>query len=198
MRKIVIFDRVSADGYFSTSDGNLDWVVPDDEIDKAAGESMPHSDMMLFGRRTYEMFEAFWPKALEDANASDPHAPGRHPPGIHAMAAWINDSKKWVFSRTRKEVSWKNSQLFHEFDPKQINALKQEPGGSILVFGSGSVASQLTEHGLADEYHLIVGPKLLGSGRPLISGVSKQTKLELVEAKPYPSGNVVLRYATVR
>ncbi len=53
MRRIVAFNRVTAEGYFSASDGNLDWVVPDDEIDKGATEGMPLTDAVLFGRRTF-------------------------------------------------------------------------------------------------------------------------------------------------
>src|SRR2546425_596150 len=77
MRRIVMFNRVTADGYFAGPDGNLDWVVPDDAIDIAGVEAMPGADTMLFGRRTYELFEGFWPHALDDSpNAPDPHRAG--------------------------------------------------------------------------------------------------------------------------
>jgi dihydrofolate reductase len=68
-------------------------------------------------------------------------------------------------------------------------------GKDMIVFGSGSIASQLTQHGLIDEYQFVVSPILLGSGRPLLSGVSNSLKLDLLEAKKYQSGNVMLRYA---
>lgn len=192
MRRIVAFDRVSADGYFASADGGLGWVVPDDEIDRGAAEKLGENDTILFGRRTYEMFESFWPKVT--AGSSDPHTPGRYPPQMLAMADWINQAQKIVFSRTRKEVAWTNSRLRPELDPREVEALKEAPGKGIMLFGSGSVASQLTEHGLVDEYHFIVGPVLLGSGRPLISGVPKTARLELLECRQYPSGNVLLRY----
>jgi len=63
-----------------------------------------------------------------------------------------------------------------------------------MLFGSGSIASALTAHGLIDEYQFIVNPLLLGSGQPLIHGVPASLKLELVEASAFPSGNVRLRY----
>ena len=200
MRRIVAFNRVSADGYFATADGNLGWVVPDQEIDKLGGEAVPGSDnMILFGRRTYDMFESFWPHVVGDSpTAPDPHAPGRQSPELRAMGVWINEATKVVFSRTRKGVTWKNSRLLHEFEPRAVEALKREPGRDIMIFGSGSIASQLTEHGLIDEYQFIVGPLLLGSGRSLLSGVPKTVKLNLLEAKPYPSGNVMLRYARAK
>jgi dihydrofolate reductase len=64
----------------------------------------------------------------------------------------------------------------------------------MMIFGSGSLVSQLTQHGLVDEYQFIVGPMLLGSGKTLVSGLPAVTKLELIEAKPFPSGNIRLRY----
>jgi dihydrofolate reductase len=73
--------------------------------------------------------------------------------------------------------------------------MKREPGNDMIVLGSGSIVSQLTEHGLIDEYQLVVSPILLGGGRPLFSGLSNNLRLDLLEAKQYPSGNVMLRYA---
>ena len=114
-RKIVAFDRVSADGYFSAPDGNLNWAVPDQELDKAAVDQSPDGNTILFGRRTYDMFEKFWPSALDDSPTSpDPHAAGRRTPEMRAMAVWINNAQKLVFSKTRKDVTWKNSRLFHD------------------------------------------------------------------------------------
>jgi dihydrofolate reductase len=110
------------------------------------------------------------------------------------MAVWINNAIKIVFSKTRKDVTWKNSRLIREFNPREVEGIKRDSKSDIMIFGSGSIASLLTQHGLIDEYHLIVGPVLLGSGRQLISGVPKTTRLELAESKPYKSGNVSLRY----
>ena len=196
MRRIVMFNRVSADGYFAGPDGNLDWVVPDDELDKGAADNLSDVGTMIFGRRTYEMFEGFWPRAIDDSpTAPDPHAPGRRSPEVRAMAVWINEATKLVFSKTRKDVTWRNSRLFHELDPREIEALKSGPGGDIMLFGSGSIVSQLTEHRLIDEYQFVVCPILLGSGRSLLRDVSAQLRLDLLETKKYPSGNVMLRYA---
>ena len=111
------------------------------------------------------------------------------------MAVWIHEATKLVFSRTLKQVTWKNSRLLHELDPGEIETLKRQPGPDMMIFGSGSIASQLTQHGLIDEYQLVVSPILLGSGRSLISEVPRSQRLDLLEAKPYPSGNVKLRYA---
>lgn len=199
MRKIVTFNNVSADGYFAGPDGKLDWVVQDPEIAKATAGNLSGPGTILFGRRTYEMFEAFWPHAVDDSpTAPDPHAAGRRTPEIRAMGVWINEATKVVFSRTRKEVTWKNSRLLHELDPREIEAMKRQPGSDILVFGSGTIASQLTDHGLIDEYQFVLSPLLLGNGRSLLTGVSKSVRLELLESRKYPSGSVMLRYARPR
>jgi dihydrofolate reductase len=199
MRKLVVFDRISADGYFSASDGGLDWAVPDDDLDKAAAGKLGDSDAMLFGRRTYDMFESFWPHVLKDpATAPDPHRPGRHTPEMRALAVWINESKKIVFSKTRTSVAWTNSELRREIVPAEIEALKAQPGKTIMLFGSGSVVSRLTDLGLIDEYQFVVCPVLLGGGRQLVSGLSCRSSLELLEARPSTSGNVMLRFAPKR
>ena len=113
MRRIMAFNRVTADGYFTSPDGKLDWVVPEPQIDKEAGEGMSGQGAILFGRRTYEMFQAYWPHALEDsATAPDPHMPGRRSPEIRAMAVWINEASKIVFSKTLEDVTWKNTASF--------------------------------------------------------------------------------------
>jgi dihydrofolate reductase len=111
------------------------------------------------------------------------------------MAVWINDATKLVFSKTRSDVAWKNSRLLREVDPGEIDALKKQPGKDMMIFGSGSLVTRLTEHGLIDEYQLVVSPIFLGSGRTLIDGLSKRTRLDLVEARKHAAGNVTLRYA---
>jgi dihydrofolate reductase len=195
-RKIVMFNRVTADGFFAGPDGNLNWVVPEEELDRAAAEGLPGADTILFGRRTYEQFEGFWPRVADDSpTAPDPHGPGRRSVEIRAMANWINAATKLVFSKTRKDVQWSNSTLRHEFDPREIEAMKKQPGKDMMIFGSGSIVSQLTRHGLIDEYQFVVSPVLLGSGRTLLNDVSKSLRLELLEARQFQSGNVRLRYA---
>jgi dihydrofolate reductase len=190
MRRIVMFNRVTADGYFSSADGKLDWVVPDPEVDSHGASGTAQTDTVLFGRRTYEMMAAFWPHVTD----SDPHDAGRSAPAIRAMGKFLNDATKLVFSRTLKDVTWRNSRLVRELDPKEIAAMKKQPGKDMIVLGSGSVVSELTAHGLIDEYDFVVAPVLLGSGRSLINGLPKTTSLELLDTKKYSSGNVMLRY----
>ena len=196
MRRIVMFNQVTADGFFAEEDGGLGWVRPDDELDERAAAHLGDSDTILFGRRTYEMFESFWPHALDESSTSpDPHGVDHRSARLRAIAEWIDGAEKVVFSRTREEVSWRNSRLVRDFDPAEIRAMKERPGKDMMVFGSGSIVSLLTGHGLIDEYQFVVGPALLGRGRTLLDGLPRTVPLELLEARAFRSGNVLLRYA---
>jgi dihydrofolate reductase len=107
----------------------------------------------------------------------------------------MNVATKLVFSRTLNEVTWNNARLVGALDLDEIAALKQRPGKHIMIFGSGSIVSQLTERGLIDEYQFVVCPVFLGDGRRLLEGTSKSVKLDLLEIRQYPSGDISLRYA---
>lgn len=200
MRRIVMWNRVTADGYFAGPGGGLDWVVPDPELDRSAADAIEgHGvDTILFGRRTYEMFESFWPYALKKGSGyPDPHDPSRViqlSPEMRAMAVMLNEATKVVFSRTLEKATWENSRVLREVDPKEIRAMKRGSGKDIMIFGSGSIVSQLTEHRLIDEYQFVVNPVLLGKGLPVMRDVSTRVPLTLEETKRYPSGNVLLRY----
>ncbi|HEX2870451.1 MAG TPA: dihydrofolate reductase family protein [Polyangiaceae bacterium] len=193
-RRIIMFNQVSADGFFSDPDGGLDWVVSDPEIHARAVEGMPGTDTILFGRRTYEQFASFWPAALENLEAPGPHGESKQAPAFAAMAHWLNDSKKLVFSKTLKKASWSNSEIARKIDPKRLTQLKQGPGRDILLFGSGSLVSQLSEHGLIDEYRFVVCPLLLGRGVTLLGDLNERVSLKLREAKAFKTGNVMLTY----
>ena len=196
-RRIVTFEWVTADGYVAGPDGNLDWVVPDEEQAKAAARDIPNFDTVLFGRRTYEIFEGFWGQAVVDdaGTVPDPHRPRRRSPEHGAIAIALHQMSKVVFSRTMKDVTWGNSRLLRELDAREIETMKGQPGKDMIIFGSGSIVSQLTQHGLIDEYQLAVCPIFLGKGQPLLTDVSKHLRLVLLEARALPSGDVMLRYA---
>jgi dihydrofolate reductase len=90
------------------------------------------------------------------------------------------------------------SRLISRLDPREIEAMKNAPGKDMLLFGSASIVAELTRHGLIDEYMFVLTPLLLGDGKPMLHGVSNSCKLDLLQVKPYPSGNVMLRYARSR
>lgn len=185
MRKVTVLNRISLDGFFAGPNGEIDWFIPDSEVDKAAHEII-HSDTLLLGRVTYQMFVGYWP-----AVGTDPHAP----PEARRTAEELNQMNKVVFSRTLEEVTWENTELVKRDVTDRVQGLKQGNGPDITIFGSGTVIQQLTKAGLIDEYLLIVSPTILGKGKPLFEGVSP-VSLKLVEARNYKSGNVLLHYST--
>jgi dihydrofolate reductase len=199
VRRILAFEWLTTDGYFAASDGSLSWVVPDDEQAKAAADGMPAADTVLFGRRTYEVFEGFWRNVPRHSpTAPDPHRPDQQSRAHRAIATWMHGATKLVFSRTLADVTWHNARLIRELDMEEIVSMKQRPGKDMLIFGSGSIVTQLTRHALVDEYQLVVCPVFLGDGLRLLEGLPKSVRLELQEAKQYPSGDVLLRYAPQR
>ncbi len=111
-----------------------------------------------------------------------------------AYARQLNAMRKIVFSRTLESVEWNNSTLRKEVVPEEIEHLKQEPGRDMLIYGSASIIQTLTNHGLIDEYQVLVHPVLVGGGKPLFHNIGHQVKLKLVNSKTHPSGVVVLSY----
>lgn len=185
MRKVVVLNRVSVDGYFAGPNGEIDWFVHDPEVDKAAHKMM-RPDTVLFGRLTYEMFESYWPHAAKDPNASQE---------ARQTANELSQMTKVVFSKTLKAVTWENSKLVKGDMTKAVRDLKQGQGSDITIFGSGSIVQQLANEGLIDDYLLIVTPVVLGAGKPLFQD-AKTINMALLEARNFSSGNVLLHYET--
>jgi len=127
MRRIVMFNWVTADKYFAGTSGDLDWVVPDEEQTQIAAKDVSGFDTVLFGRRTYEMFEAFWGHVVVDKSGTvpDPHHPGRRSSEHGTIAIALNNMAKLVFSKTRDRLTWRNSRLIHEIDPHEIKSMKR-------------------------------------------------------------------------
>lgn len=184
MRKIVVFNLISVDGYFVGVDGNIDWHRVDDEFNTFAVRQTKSFSAIIFGRITYEMFENFWPKAVNDPKMS---------PDDRKIAKIIDNIEKIVFSKSLKEVTWKNSKLFKTIDPKEIKKLKQKSGRDMVIFGSGTIVQQLTTLGLIDEYRLLVNPVILGNGKSMFKDV-KKLNLKLIGTKIFKNGNILLSY----
>ncbi|MDN4594679.1 dihydrofolate reductase family protein [Polycladomyces subterraneus] len=142
MRKVIMFNRISIDGFFAGLNGEIDWFVNDTEVDKALHEMM-QPDTILFGKVTYQMFESFWPHVATDPNA---------PQEARILANELNQMTKVVFSKTLKEVTWENSKLVKGDVTNEVSRLKQGEGPDIVIFGSGTIVQQLADEGLIDEY----------------------------------------------
>jgi dihydrofolate reductase len=181
MRKIIVSEMVSLDGFFARPDGDLDWHVVDDEFNAFARKQLDEMDTLLFGRVTYEGMASYWP--TEAALADDPE-----------IAAAMNRLPKVVFSRTLNALEWSNSQLARGDIAEEIRRLKAQPGKDMAIFGSGEIVSALTRKGLIDEYRLFVCPVVLGSGKPLFARLSDTLNLRLLNSQPFASGVVLLYY----
>lgn len=187
MRKVVVFNRYSVNGAYARENGSLDWFIQDPAVDAAAHELMS-PDTVLYGRATYQMFEAVWPAVAQNPNAPAP---------MKKMADELNEMTKVVFSRTLNEVTWVNSELVKDDITSAVSKLKEGAGADIVIFGSGSIVQQLANADLIDEYLLGVTPVVLADAKSMFEGVKEQ-KLKLLTSRQFDSGNSLLHYAVER
>jgi|SRR6185437_761805 len=179
MRKIIVSNLVSLDGFFEGVNKEIDWFTVDESFFEYARQLLNEVDTILFGRVTYQMMVAFWPNAIdEDAVIT------------HKM----NHLPKIVFSKTLKRVAWNNATLAKNNLSKEVKDLKEQPGKDIVIFGSGTLVTQLTQLGLIDEYRIIVNPLILGKGNPMFKGIDDKINLKLLDTKVLKSGVVILYY----
>lgn len=183
MRTLQVFNHVSLDGYFVDAKGDMSWAHGEDpEFQAFTQENASGQAAMLFGRVTYEMMAGFWPT---------PAAAQMMP----EVAASMNAAPKYVFSRTLATADWSNTTLLKGDILTETRRLKAEAGPDLLIMGSGTIVSQLTEAGLIDAYQIVVNPLVLGSGRTMFEGVTHRSSLALQKSRAFKNGKVVLWYA---
>jgi len=175
---------VSLDGIFAGPNGEIDWFVVNDEFFQSATDLLNSVDTLLFGRVTYQGMLSYWP--TPEAIKNDP-----------IMADKMNSTPKIVFSKSLDKVEWgkwNNARLVKDHIGEEIIKLKQQPGKDMVIYGSGSIVSLLTQLGLIDEYRIFVVPTVLGSGKPQFMDITKPVKLKLSETKAFKTGVVSLTY----
>jgi dihydrofolate reductase len=177
MRRLIVSNVMSLDGFFESKDKKLDWFVVDEEFLAYAAEMLRSVDTIVLGRATYEHMAAYWPFAPRDE-----------------IADAMNSLSKIVFSRTLERADWNKSRLVKGDAAKEIAQLKQQPGKDMVVLGSAALASSLLTAGLVDEYRVILTPVLLGGGNPLFDGIHGRLRLELNRTKLLRTGAIVLYY----
>lgn len=189
MRNIIVTMWTTLDGYIAGPNGEMDWIgeVYDEAMGAYEHDLVSSADTLLLGRVTYQSFASSWPHVPDNPEAAE---------GEKAYARLLNAMRKIVFSRSLESVDWNNSTLRNEIIPEEIEALKNEPGRDIVIYGSASVVRALTNLGLIDEYQLLVHPVVLGVGKPLFQDIEQKVRLALVSAKAHPSGVVLLTYRT--
>lgn len=191
MAKLVVVEQLSLDGVMQAPGGSDEdrsggfehggWAMSyfDEVAGEEAGKSMAETGAFLFGRKTYEIMAAYWPNQ----------------PKGNMFADVLNGSPKHVASTTLDEpLAWAGSSLLKGDVAETVAALKEEPGGNIVVLGSGQLARYLLENDLVDEWTLSIHPLLLGSGKRLFDGSSMMTPLPLVDTKTSTTGVILATY----
>jgi dihydrofolate reductase len=135
---------------------------------------------VVLGRRTYEIFEAYWPYQPDD----------------NPIARTLNAAKKYVASRTLTKVQWNNSTLLQGDVVSAISALKAQPGPDLQIIGSGNLIQTLQVASLIDEYNVWTFPVVLGRGKRLFGEHAKPSTLRLVRSQVSATGVVMSTYVT--
>ena len=182
-----------------TLDGFCDHTAmsADDETHQHYNDLLSNAGLLLFGRITYQLMESYWPTVVKNPTGNKP---------IDEFAILIDNIPKIVFSRTLKNVDWKNTTLKNEVIKEEILELKQsrsqspvDNGGSKnILAGSPGLIVALTQLDLIDEYQLNVNPIILGSGLPLFKNINDRINLKLLNTKTFGCGAVTFYYERIK
>jgi len=184
MRRLVVFNSVSLDGYFVDVNGDMRWAYnpnKDEGWDKFVSANASGGGLLIFGRITYELMASYWPT---------PNAIQNYP----IVAEGMNRLPKIVFSRTLDIASWNNTKLIKGDLVSAIRTIKNESGLDMVIMGSGSIIAPLTQERLIDEYQVVVIPVVLGNGRTMFDGIKEKLSLKLTKSRIFGNGNVLLCY----
>jgi dihydrofolate reductase len=181
MRGIYAFIVVTLDGFYEGPNQEFDWPVVDAEFNRFATAQLNDTDMLLFGRKTYELMAAYWPTPA--ARDDDPDVTER-----------MNGMPKVVFSTTLETTGWNNTRLVGGDVAEEVARLKEQPGRDLAILGSPNLTASLVRMGLVDELRIMVNPVALGSGRSLFRSLDDQLHLRLLQTRTFSSGNVLLTY----
>lgn len=177
--------HVSLDGFVAGPNGEMNWITINQEIFDHVGKRIAGTDTALYGRKTYEMMEGYWPTAADKPDASK-----------HDIehSAWYKTAGKIVLSKSVKGADLPNTIIISDNIADRLNEIKQQDGPEILLFGSPTATHTLIKQNLIDGYWLFVNPVILGEGIPLFKNVSEKTKLKLISSHQFTSGVVELGY----
>lgn len=186
MRELIVTENITLDGVIEATGGWFEPAGDDAEIDQtdvvaAISEQREAADALLLGRVTFEDMRAYWPLQTDDATG---------------IADYLNNVSKYVVSSTLQDPEWDHTTVLQGTLLDEVQALKSEPGKDIVSTGSITVIRDLIAAGLVDEYRLFVYPVVLGRGKRLFADATGVPSLRLVEAQPFRSGIVLLRYRT--
>lgn len=182
MRKLVVFNMVTLDGFFVDSKGDMSWAHKhDDEWNTFVSGNASGNGVLVFGRITYDLMASYWPTPMAHQNLPE-------------VAKGMNAMPKIVFSRSLDKVTWNNTTLLKGDLASEIRRLKNEPGPDMVILGSGNIVSQLTEQKLIDEYQIALTATVLGTGRTMFETVKERLNFKLTSSRTFKNGNVFLCY----
>jgi dihydrofolate reductase len=193
MRKVIVDEWMTLDGVIQAP-GQADedttggfqhggWHVGyfDDLAQRWVVDSVVTAGGFLLGRRTYEIFAAHWPNASEEEQV---------------LAEPLNTKPKYVASRTLTEpLAWQNSRVLHGDVAEAVATLKQEDGEDLHVIGSSELVQTLFEHGLVDEFRVMIDPVVVGGGKRLFRDDGGLRLLRLVDSQVTTTGVIIATYA---
>lgn len=191
MRKLILEEWMSLDGYVADKNGNLDFftnLAPEQNKYSDADQLkfLDTVDTILLGRKTYELFVDFWPDATTDKEV---------------IADKLNETKKLVFSNTITAAPWgrwNEAEIIAGEAVQAIKNLKSLQGKNIVMWGSISLVQSLIKENLIDEYHIQLCPCLTGGGRRLFPDQMDFNQLKLIDLRHYDSGTVLLKYTPLQ
>ena len=193
MRKLIVSNIMSLDGYYTGPDNNVMVLPMDEAFDAYNAERLRAADTLLLGRTTYDGFRGFWPSVADDPNAT---------PTQREISRLDNAIDKIVISDSmtaEQTEPWYNTLIISRADAhEQIAELKRQTGKDILVFGSHTLWNDLLAHDLVDEPHLMIGQVIVGAGTPVFDG-KPPVSLRLIDTRTWDgSGNVLVQYEVRR
>jgi dihydrofolate reductase len=195
MRKIIAALQTSLDGFIEGPNGEMDWVMDDDEENwRDMFEMLESVNTCILGRVMYPEYERYWLAVLANPTGILPLSGGPATKNEITYAHWADKTPHFVLSRTLDKVEWKTTRIVR--DVEEIRKLKQQPGKNIYAVGGATLVGCLMNANLVDELHLMVTPLVLGGGKALFKDVKERCALKLVRAKPLISGKVSLAYST--
>ena len=186
MRKIILNLAITLDGYIEGPNGELDWLVRDEEFDfgDILNDILSDKDIIFYGRISYDK----WGNSSPDENASQK---------IKDAYTLLQSKQKYVFSKTKKGDT--TNAIFIDSNIKEsVLKIKEQPGKNIWLYGGAKITTTFLNLDLIDEYRLAVHPVILGKGKPLFQNIEDRHTLTLIDAKGYKSGVTLLSYRTNR
>lgn len=181
--------HISLNGFVAGPNGEMDWIKVNEEIFSYVGKKISKGDTALYGRKTYEMMENYWPTAADKPNAT-----------AHDIehSKWYSKVHKIVLSKTLQTTGAGNPQIISENLVSKMNEVKQQEGEDILLFGSPTATHALIQQNLIDGFWLFVNPIVLGSGIPLFKDINEKIKLNLLNTHLFACGVMELNYLVER